>query len=130
MSSGGFRGLQVWQKSKDLAVLIYRITDTSFFARDFGLRDQVRRSAVSIPSNIAEGDERETDKEAVRYFYYAKGSSAELLTQIIIAHEIGHIDTACFEEIEIRCREISGMLANLIKARSRKADGAKNASYP
>jgi four helix bundle protein len=122
MSRGGFRGLVVWQKSKDLAVLIYRITDSRLFSRDFGLRDQARRSAVSVPSNIAEGDERETDKEAVRAFYIAKGSSAELLTQMMIAHEIGYIDTVCFDEIEIRCREISGMLANLIKARSMKTD--------
>jgi four helix bundle protein len=125
MSRSGFRGLVVWQKSKDLAALIYRITGTRPFAQDFGLRDQVRRSSVSIPSNIAEGDERDTDKEAVRGFYIAKGSSAELLTQMMIAHEIGHIDISCFEDIENRCREISAMLANLIKARSTKLNRLK-----
>ena len=79
----------------------------------------MRRAAISIPSNIAEGDERETDKEAVRYFYIAKGSSAEVLTQAIIAFEIGYIEKNIFEEIEQRCIEISSMLSRLISARRR-----------
>ena len=59
---------------------------------DYGLRDQIRRAAVSIPSNISEGDELDTNKQAVKFFYIAKGSSAEVLTQAIIALEIGYID--------------------------------------
>jgi len=118
MGKGGFKELKVWQKGKDLAVLVYKVTDSAPFNKDFGLRDQIRRAAVSIPSNIAEGDERETDKEAVRYFYIAKGSSAEVRTQAIIAHEIGYLNTEVFEEIETKCIEISSMLAKLIKARS------------
>ena len=81
----GFEELKVWQKAKDLAVLIYKITSDGKLSKDFGLRDQIRRSAVSIASNIAEGDERETDKESVRFFYIAKGSLAELRTQLMIA---------------------------------------------
>jgi len=121
MSKGGpkFKELRVWQKGKDLAVYIYRITNTGDFARDYGLRDQIRRAVVSIPSNIAEGDERETDKEAVRYFYIAKGSSAEVLTQATIAFEIGYIQKETFKEIEERCIEISSMLSKLISARSK-----------
>jgi four helix bundle protein len=99
-------------------VLIYRITSADPFCKDFGLKDQMRRAAVSVPSNIAEGDERETDKEAVRYFYFAKGSAAELLTQAIIAAEIGHIDRQVFVDLEIKCLEISRMLSKLIEARS------------
>lgn len=74
---GGFRTLKVWQKSKDLAVYLYKLTAESPFNRDFGLRDQIRRAAVSIPSNIAEGDERDTNKESVRflYIYGPKGMS-------------------------------------------------------
>lgn len=119
MSKGGFKELKVWQKGKDVAVFIYKVTDSGDFRKDYGLRDQIRRAAVSIPSNIAEGDERETDKEAVRYFYIAKGSSAEVLTQAIIAFEIGYIKKDIFEEIERRCIEISSMLSRLISARSR-----------
>jgi four helix bundle protein len=107
MSKGGFKELRVWQKSKDLSVLIYQVTNSGIFGKDFSLRDQMRRAAVSIPSNIAEGDERETDKEAVRYFYFSKGSAAEVLTQAIIAFEIGYIKEEIFKEIEQRCLEIS-----------------------
>ena len=119
MGKGGFKELKVWHKGKDLAVFIYKITEEGKFTKDYGLRDQIRRAAVSIASNIAEGDERETDKEAVRYFYIAKGSSAEVLTQAIIAFEIGYINKITFKEIEKRCMEISSMLSNLIQARSK-----------
>lgn len=122
MSRGGFKSLKVWQKGKDIAVHIYRITNTGAFNKDYGLRDQIRRAAVSIASNIAEGDERETNKESVRYFYIAKGSSAEILTQAIIAHEIGYISKETFEDLEQRCMEISGMLSKLIQARKNKKD--------
>ncbi len=119
MGKGGFKELKVWHKSKELAVYIYQITNIGIFHKDYGLRDQIRRAAVSIASNIAEGDERETDKEAVRYFYFAKGSSAEVLTQATIAHEIKYIKKETFEEIEQRCIEISSMLSKLISARSK-----------
>ena len=92
MSKNGFKELKVWRKSKELAVCIYQVTNKGPFSNDYGLRDQIRRVAVSIPSNIAEGVERETDKEAVWYFYIAKGPSAEVLTQAIIAFEIGYIE--------------------------------------
>jgi four helix bundle protein len=119
MGKGGFKELRVWQKSKDLTVFIYQITNSGAFAKDYGLREQIRRASVSTPSNIAEGDERETDKEAVRYFYIAKGSSAEVLTQAIIAYEIGYLTKEVFEEIERRCVEISSMLSKLILSRSK-----------
>ena len=66
---------------------------------DFGLRDQVRRSAVSVASNLAEGDERDTDKESVRYFFIAKGSVAELRTQLQIAHESGYLNGTIYEPV-------------------------------
>ena len=120
MGKGGFKELIVWQKGKDLAVYIYRITNTGDFAKDYGLKDQIRRASVSIPSNIAEGDERATDKEAVRYFYIAKGSSAEVLTQAIIAFEIGYIRQETFAEIEKQCVEISRQNAFKIDLRTLK----------
>ena len=118
MGKGGFRMLKVWQKGKDLAVMIYGVTNMGQFQKDFGLRDQIRRAAVSIPSNIAEGDERDTDRDAVRCFYIAKGSAAEVLTQAIIALEIGYIDAPTFTTIENECLNISKMLAKLIVART------------
>lgn len=78
----------------------------------------MRRAAVSIPSNIAEGDERDTDRDAVRFFYIAKGSAAELLTQSIIAKEVGCLEQSEFAEIEQKCTHIAKMLAKLIASRS------------
>jgi len=112
--------LAVWQKGKELAIDVYRLTNGAAFAKDIGLRDQMRRAAVSVPSNIAEGDERETDKEAIRYFYIAKGSSAELLTQVMIAREIGYLPEQLYLEFQEKCRTIMKMLAALIKARITK----------
>jgi len=88
---GNFKDLKVWQQSKDLVVDIYRLTDKGLFNKDFGLRDQMRRSSVSIPSNIAEGDELDTDKQSIKHLYIARGSTAELRTQLIISSEIGYI---------------------------------------
>ena len=117
---GKFRKLKVWQRGKDLAVYIYRTTGEGSFAKDYGLRDQIRRAAVSIPSNIAEGDELGSDKQAIRYFYTARGSSAEVLTQAIIAQEIGYLTVESLKHIENECESISGMLTRLIQARSKK----------
>ncbi|RKZ79120.1 MAG: four helix bundle protein [Gammaproteobacteria bacterium] len=118
---GKFQELRVWKRSKDLAVHVYKLTKQGEFRKDFGLRDQLRRAAVSVPSNIAEGDELDTDKQAVRFFYIAKGSSAEVLTQSIIAKEIGYLKEDEFRYIEDECTAISGMLGRLIQARSNKA---------
>jgi four helix bundle protein len=121
MGKDGFKELVVWQKAKDLAVSICRISDEGALARDFGLRDQIRRSAVSIPSNLAEGDERDTDKEAVRFFYIAKGSLAELRTQLQIAFEIGYLKRDFFENFDKEYRQLGKMIGALIKARKQHA---------
>jgi four helix bundle protein len=115
---GNFRKLRVWQFAKDLAVNIYKLTQDQKFKKDFGFKDQIQRAAVSIPSNIAEGDELGTDKLSVRYFHIAKGSSAELMTQLIIANEIGYVDKSEAEILTDECDKISSMLTKLIKARS------------
>jgi four helix bundle protein len=114
---GDFFELKVWQRSKDLAVFIYRITNEGLFAKDFGLRDQIRRAAVSVPSNIAEGDELKTNKQSVQFFFMAKGSLAELLTQAMISSEIGYINQETFIQIRNECQSISSMLTKLIQAR-------------
>jgi len=116
---GNFKELKVWQQSKDLAVDIYRLTEQGLFIKDFGLRDQMRRSSVSIPSNIAEGDDLDTDKQSIRHFYIAKGSLAELRTQLIISKEIEYILSEKYKELEKRCDNISAMLTGLIKHRSK-----------
>lgn len=117
---GKFKELNVWQLAKELAVSIYKITSRGAFNSDFALRDQIRKAAVSISSNIAEGDERGSNREAIRFLYIAKGSLAELQTQLIIAHEIGYIDSRVLEEINERCRTLGKMIGSLIKARTSK----------
>jgi len=86
-----FEKLEVWKRSARLASNVYKLMAT---CKDYGFKDQITRSALSIPSNIAEGLERETDKDESRFLYYAKGSSGELLTQTFIGIDIGYIDNA------------------------------------
>jgi len=116
---GDFRKLSVWKESIELCKEVYKITSEGQFSKDFGLRDQMRRSAISIPSNIAEGDESGTNKQSVRYFYIAKGSCAEILTQFIIAKEINYIRTELFADLEEKCNKISAMLYKLIESRNK-----------
>jgi four helix bundle protein len=116
---GNFQKLQVWLKAKDLAVKIYQLTKNESIAKDFGFKDQIQRASLSIPSNIAEGDELGTDKQSVRHFYIAKGSSAELQTLIIIGSEIGYLNSKIAEELINESKTISYMLAKLISARSK-----------
>lgn len=115
---GNFQNLRVWQSAKEIAVKIYQLTRSNEFARDYGLKDQIQRSSVSIASNIAEGDELGTDKQSIRYFYISKGSTAELMTQLIIANEIGYIDDITKNNLVDECNKISAMLSKLIKART------------
>lgn len=122
---GKFQELKVWQRAKELAVDIYKLTEENTFSKDYGLRDQMRRAAVSIPSNIAEGDELDTDRQAIKFFYTAKGSSAEVLTQTMIAYEIGYLNEAHFDHIQRECQVISSMLTRLIQARRNKAQGIR-----
>jgi four helix bundle protein len=115
---GNFRKLNVWQKAKDLSVSVYMLTDSGLLGKDYGLKDQMRRASVSIPSNIAEGDNLATDKQSIHHFYIARGSTAELRTQLIIALEVGYIKSDRFEGLEKECDEICAMLTALIKHRS------------
>ncbi len=114
---GNFRELTVWQDAKDLAVEIYRITEQGDFKKDFSLKDQIRRAAVSIASNIAEGDERFTNKEAIRFLYIANGSVAEVITQVVIAHEIGYIKDDVLNKLMERLEKLSKMIKSLINYR-------------
>ena len=107
--------LNVWNESVKLAAEIYKTVNAStIFSKDFGLKDQIQRSAISIPSNIAEGFERETGAEFVRFLFIAKGSCAELKTQIIIAKEIGYISEEKTSELLDICDHISIMIFKLI----------------
>lgn len=123
MSKSNFKELKVWQESKQLAVEIYRLTNNETFRKDFGLKDQIQRSAVSIASNIAEGCERDSDKEFIRFLNISKGSLAELITQIGIAYEVGYITKTQLLNTEDKCSNIGRMLGGLIKYLSNDPKG-------
>ena len=115
-----YENLNVWHKAVDLAVSIYKLTSSNMrLQKDYGLKEQMQRAAVSISSNISEGDELGTDKQAVKQFYISKGSAAELFTQINISYKIGYITEEQFKTLTNECKTISSMLTNLIKSRIR-----------
>jgi four helix bundle protein len=114
-----FKELNVWKESEELAVKIYKITN-EIVVKDFGLFSQMRRSAVSIPSNIAEGYDRNSTKEFIRFLYIAKGSLNELTTQVDIAYDIGYIDGSNCQMLNDKMNKIGAMLTNLIKSRRGK----------
>ena len=112
-----FEDLEVWKESMRLATKIYKILKNS---RDFGLRDQMQRSAVSVPSNIAEGYERNTNKDFIKFLHYSKGSCSELRTQIYLAIETKTIPKSEGQELLKSTNSISAMLHNYIKIRKEK----------
>jgi four helix bundle protein len=118
MSRGGFESLLVWQKGQALAVSIYKVIRADGFARESALVDQMRRAAVSVSSNIAEGDERDTDKDSVRFFYIAKVSIAALRSQLDLCRQISLLTEKEFADLDLLCEEDAKMLRGLIKARS------------
>ena len=104
--------LIVWKRSCRLSVGVYKLFADS---RDFGFKDQITRSALSVASNIAEGMEKESDKEEARFIEISKGSAAELITQIYIGIEIGYIDKSIGMEWVKEMDEILKMLSGLKK---------------
>ena len=114
-----FEELEVWKRSCRLAVALYRVLEQ---CKDRGLKDQMTRAAVSIPSNIAEGSERRTVKEYVSFLSISKGSAAELRTQIYIASKIGIISSAECKTFSAELKQISSMLQSMISKLSRKPD--------
>lgn len=109
-----YRDLQVWQRSKALAVEIYRVT-AAFPQRDqYSLADQMRRAAVSIPSNIAEGHIRRSSKVFARHIDIALGSAAELSTQLEIARDVGYLAESVYQTLQGEPEEIVKMLFGLL----------------
>ena len=104
-----YKTLKKWQKSVDLAVKVYKSTEQFPREEVYGLTSQVRRSAVSIPSNIAEGSGRNSDKEFNNFLGYSQGSSFELETQLIIANRIGLLKNATFQDLQENITEIQKM---------------------
>ena len=111
-----FEDLEVWQASTALTVTLYQLLKD---CRDYGFRDQIQRAAVSIASNIAEGFDRQTQKEFIQYLYIARGSCAEVRTQLYIASQVGLIHQQEAERLQTQTKKISAMLYNLIQYRKK-----------
>jgi four helix bundle protein len=126
-----FEDLEVWQKAKELTNLIYRLSSSGTFSRDFGLRDQMRRASVSIMSNIAEGFESLTQALFIQYLGHAKGSAGELRAQLYIALEQGYMTedefSSAFALAEICSKQLTRFIQYLESqpnARRLREDGA------
>ncbi|NDY41989.1 four helix bundle protein [Dissulfurirhabdus thermomarina] len=110
-----FEDIEAWQKAREITREIYAVSKGDAFARDFGLKDQIRRAAVSIMSNIAEGFERGGDKEFAQFIALAKGSSAEVRSQLYVALDQGYIDHDTFDRLAKATLQINRMLSGLMK---------------
>ena len=121
-----FEDIEAWQLAREMTKMIYAISNDGAFARDFGLRDQIRRASVSIMSNIAEGFERGGDKEFFQFVSLAKGSSGEVRAQLYMALDAGYIDQQTFSRLSDMATQINRMLAGLMKyLRSSELKGSK-----
>ena len=109
-----YRDLLVWQKAKVLALEVYRHTARFPTSEMYGLTSQIRRAAVSIPSNIAEGQGRLTSGEFQQFLGHSRGSLLELETQLEIAHELGYLKAAEYEALQRGTYEVLGLLNRLI----------------
>lgn len=117
MAYGSFEDLEVWQKSCALAVRVYEVLES---CRDFGLKDQMTRSAISIASNIAEGAERGSAPDFIRFLHMSKGSAAELRTQVYIACRIRLISEHIQKELTGELKSILKMVQGLIRSLKQK----------
>jgi len=122
-----FEDLIAWQKARVLTADIYRVSSKGRFSRDFALRDQIRSSAVSVPSNIAEGFERFSLREFHKFLTYAKGSCGELKTQLYIAGDIGYLDVDVLEPLLQSAQSVSEIIGRLRSSveRPRTQDAAR-----
>ncbi len=116
-----YRDLEVWRRSIDLVEAIYRASSAWPSDERFGLTSQIRRAAVSVPSNIAEGAARRGTREFLQFLSIAKGSLAEVETQLTLAERLGYLPAAAGEILLASAAEIGRMLAGLTKALGTKA---------
>ena len=108
-----FTEIKAWQLGRELACDVYAMTKVGAFAKDFGFRDQIQRAVVSINSNIAEGFERDSNPELVKFLGYAKGSAGEVLSQLVTAHDIGYVNDDAYGRLVQKLELVSVMLARL-----------------
>jgi four helix bundle protein len=127
-----FEDLEVWREARVLTGKIYQVTGTAGFAKDFGLKDQIRRAAVSVMSNVAEGFERGGNPEFIQFLYIAKGSCGEVRSQLYVARDQNYLSEPEFKDLFEAFKRLSVMLGNLIdylKGSSMRGSKFRKAPY-
>ena len=117
--------LECWQQAKQLAVDMYQFSTDGNLNSDYALRDQLRKSAVAIATQIASGKERSSASEFIEFLGAAKSSAAELRTQLVISREIGYMSEGDFLDFEDKINRICAMLGGLIRAIRKRREGQK-----
>ena len=110
-----FEDIECWKKARELTRKIYQVSGQSSFARDFGLRDQIRRASVSIMSNIVEGYDRSGTAEFIHFLAIAKGSAGEVKCQLYVASDLGYIKQSEFNELSSIAAETGRMIGGLMR---------------
>ena len=105
-----FRKLEIWKRGHQTVLLLYKVTQEFPMEEKYGLTNQIRRAGVSIPSNIAEGCEHESDKEFARYLQMAAASSSELLYQLILAYDLKYLNDELYTELSGSVEELKKMI--------------------
>ena len=121
-----FEDLVAWQKARGLTRSVYELTNSGAFAKDFGLRDQVRRAAVSIMSNLAEGFERGGRSEFHQFLSIAKGSCAELRSQIYVALDARYLDRPTYLALLAQAEEVARIIGGLRSAVHKQKGNGKS----
>ena len=111
-----FEEIKAWQEGRKLAKLVYDLTRSGPLSKDFGMRDQLQRAAVSVSSNIAEGFERNGNKEFVKFLWVAKGSAGEVSSQLYTVLDVGYISELEFKEVYECARHCSYLTYRLIQS--------------
>lgn len=110
-----FEDIEAWRQARELTKVVYAITSSGNFARDFGLKDQIRRASVSIMSNIAEGFERGGDKEFRQFLAFAKGSAGEVRAQLYVALDAGFLDRENFDQLYKMTSDVGRLISGFMR---------------
>lgn len=109
-----FEEIRAWKAARTLTREVYQVSNEGAFARDYGLRDQLRRAAVSIMSNIAEGFESDTQQQFIKYLGYAKASAGEVRAQLYVALDVGYLTEDAFRSLFTQAETCSRQLSRFI----------------
>jgi len=118
-----FEEITAWQKARELTGAIYSVTSKVPFAHDYALKDHIRKTTISVMSNIAEGFEREGATEFKRFLVIAKSSAGELKSQLYVALDVGHLAKNDFDKLFALADETSRLIVGFMKCLARKQEG-------